>query len=63
MRLENFGSFAFARGCLVFRAKANVPKCAVGYVGIFGLFLHCRSILALRRVSGNVLQIGDGRAF
>lgn len=30
---ENFGSFDFAMGWLVGRAKANVPKCAAGGFG------------------------------
>jgi hypothetical protein len=44
-RWQKKGSFGFAKGRLVCRAKPNVPFCAVGFSGRFsvGLMLLCRS--------------------
>jgi hypothetical protein len=64
VRLENFGSFVFlfavgCRGC----KNTNVPKYGLAGVDESLLCLCCLSMLARHRVSDNVLQIGDGRAF
>jgi hypothetical protein len=60
----NFGSFTFlyAVACRGWK-NVKVPKFEAGCVGKFGLYMRCPSIFAPLRVSDNVLQIGDGRAF
>jgi hypothetical protein len=45
VRWQKNGSFGFAKGRLVCRAKPNVPFCAVGFSGHFsvGLLMLCLS--------------------
>ncbi len=61
MRWQKNGSFGFAKGGLVCRAKPNVPFCAVGFLGHFSVVCCCS--VGRHRVAANVLGIGEGTAF
>jgi len=68
VRLENFSSFGFAKGRLVFRAKPNVLKCAAGFfflsfdgrtVGLLGLLVTVcvQAIVALCCACGRAMAL------
>jgi hypothetical protein len=56
VRWQKNGSFGFAKGGLVYRAKPNVPFCAVDFLGHFSVVCCCSD--GRHRVAANVLALG-----
>jgi hypothetical protein len=57
----DFGSFGFAKGRLVCRAKTNVLK--FGLVVSFFVCLLCISTVGRHSLAGNVFGLGEGGDF